>query len=107
MPTVSAGADVARETDGAGLGGLGGDLPHPGVGLLVLLAITALNVLGLTQLQACRLYLALSQCYGRKLWPGQRRAHVQLRKSYVYEPRGTGRWSESYTLRLGGNAGRS
>jgi hypothetical protein len=44
MPTVSALADVAREADGAGLGGLGGDLPHPGVGLLVLLVITGLNV---------------------------------------------------------------
>jgi hypothetical protein len=44
MPTVSALADVAREADGAALGGLGGDLFHPGVGLLVLLAITVLNV---------------------------------------------------------------
>jgi hypothetical protein len=44
MPTVSSLADVAREADGASLGGLGGDLFHPGVGLLVLLAITVLNV---------------------------------------------------------------
>ena len=43
-PTVSALADVAREADGAALGGLGGDLFHPGVGLLVLLVITVLNV---------------------------------------------------------------
>ena len=44
MPTVSALADVARGADAADLGRLGGDLLHPGVGLLVLLAITALNV---------------------------------------------------------------
>ena len=44
MPTVSALADVARGADGAGLGGLGGDLLHPAVGLLVLLVITGLNV---------------------------------------------------------------
>jgi hypothetical protein len=44
MPTVSFIADVAREADGAGLGGLGGDLFHAGVGLLVLLVITVLNV---------------------------------------------------------------
>ncbi len=45
MPTVSSLADVAREADDADLaGGLGGDLIHPGVGLLVLLVITVLNV---------------------------------------------------------------
>jgi hypothetical protein len=44
MPTVSSLADVAREADAADLGGLGGDLFHPGVGLLVLLVITVLNV---------------------------------------------------------------
>jgi hypothetical protein len=44
MPTVSALAHVARQADGADLGGLGGDLLHPGVGLLVLLLIAALNV---------------------------------------------------------------
>ncbi len=44
MPTVSALADVAREADGAALGGLGGDLFHAGGGLLVLLVITVLNV---------------------------------------------------------------
>jgi hypothetical protein len=44
MPDVSAMADAAREADSATLGGLGGDLLHPGVGLLVLLAITVLNV---------------------------------------------------------------
>ena len=44
MPTVSSLADVAREADGATLGGLGGDLLHAGGGLLVLLVITVLNV---------------------------------------------------------------
>ena len=44
MPTVSSLADAARAADGAGLAGLGGDLLHPGVGLLVLLVITGLNV---------------------------------------------------------------
>jgi hypothetical protein len=44
MPTVSAMARVARQAEGADLRALGGDLFHPGVGLLVLLAITVLNV---------------------------------------------------------------
>jgi hypothetical protein len=44
MPTVSSLADAAREADSAHLGGLGGDLIHPGVGLLVLLVITGLNM---------------------------------------------------------------
>ena len=44
MPTVSALADVAREADGAHVGGHGGDLFHAGGGLLVLLVITVLNV---------------------------------------------------------------
>ena len=44
MPTVSAVADVARTTDSADLGGLGGDLFHASGGLLVLLVITVLNV---------------------------------------------------------------
>jgi hypothetical protein len=44
MPDVSAVADVARAADAADLAGLGGDLLHPGVGLLVLLVIEVLNV---------------------------------------------------------------
>jgi hypothetical protein len=45
MPTVSFLAHVAREADGAELvGGLGGDLFHAGVGLVVLLVIAGLNV---------------------------------------------------------------
>jgi len=44
MPTVSSTADVAREADGARLDELGGDLLHPGVGLVVLLMIQVMNV---------------------------------------------------------------
>ena len=44
MPTVSALADVAQAADSASLAGLGGDLFHPGAGLLVLLVIMGLNV---------------------------------------------------------------
>ena len=44
MPTVSSLADLAREADGVHLGRLGGDLVHPGLGLVVLLLITGLNV---------------------------------------------------------------
>lgn len=44
MPTVSAMARLARTTDGADVRALGGDLFHPGVGLLVLLVIAVLNV---------------------------------------------------------------
>ena len=44
MRSVSAAASMAREPDGAHLAHLGGDLLHPGVGLVVLLVIMALNV---------------------------------------------------------------
>jgi hypothetical protein len=44
MPDVSVLADVAREAEGASLDGLGGDLLHPGLGLVVLLVILVLNV---------------------------------------------------------------
>lgn len=50
MPSVSATAtmlratDSARGADGPGDGGMGGDLVHPGVGLVVLLVIAVLNV---------------------------------------------------------------
>jgi hypothetical protein len=45
MPDVSTTVAVVREADGTDLaGGLGGDLFHPGVGLLVLLVIHVLNV---------------------------------------------------------------
>jgi hypothetical protein len=44
MPSVSATARIAREADGAQLAQLGGDLGHASGGLVVLLAITVLNV---------------------------------------------------------------
>jgi hypothetical protein len=44
VPTVSVLASMAQVTDEAELAGLGGDLLHPGFGLLVLLMITGLNV---------------------------------------------------------------
>ena len=44
MPDVSVLADVAQEAEGASLDGLGGDLLHPGFGLVVLLVIQVLNV---------------------------------------------------------------
>ena len=44
MPSVSATAQMLRASDGGHLGGHGGDLFHPGVGLLVLLVITVLNI---------------------------------------------------------------
>jgi len=44
MPTVSSMAALAQHADGADLRALGGDLFHPAVGLLVLLAIAVLNV---------------------------------------------------------------
>jgi hypothetical protein len=44
MPTVSSLADMARAADAADLRRLGGDLVHPGLGLVVLLAIMVLNV---------------------------------------------------------------
>jgi hypothetical protein len=44
MPTVSSMAEVAREAEGASLEGLGGDLGHPGIGLVVLLVIQVMNM---------------------------------------------------------------
>ena len=44
LPTVSSAAELARAADVVHLGGLGGDLVHPGLGLVVLLVITGLNV---------------------------------------------------------------
>ena len=44
MPDVSVMADVAQDAEGASLDGLGGDLLHPGLGLVVLLVILMLNV---------------------------------------------------------------
>ena len=44
MPTVSSTADTAQEVEGANLDALGGDLLHPGIGLVVLLMIQVLNL---------------------------------------------------------------
>jgi hypothetical protein len=44
MPTVSATAEVAQEVEGARLEALGGDLLHPGIGLVLLLVIQVLNL---------------------------------------------------------------
>jgi hypothetical protein len=44
MPDVSVLADVAKEAEDATLDGLGGDLLHPALGLVVLLVIQVLNV---------------------------------------------------------------
>ena len=44
MPTVSLIADEAQVAGGAGLDRLGGDLLHPGIGLVVLLVIQVLNL---------------------------------------------------------------
>lgn len=44
MPTVSSTAEFARTADLAALEGLGGDLGHPGVGLVILLAVQVLNL---------------------------------------------------------------
>lgn len=44
MPTVSDLARLAQEAEGPRLAALGGDLFHPGVGLVVLLAVQVLNV---------------------------------------------------------------
>ncbi len=44
MPTVSSMADLAQEVEGARLEGLGSDLLHPAIGLVVLLVIQVLNV---------------------------------------------------------------
>ena len=44
MPTVTATVDVARDADLATLRSLGGDLFHPAIGLVILLAVQVLNV---------------------------------------------------------------
>lgn len=44
MPTVSSKARIARQAGDGEVLGLGGDLAHPGIGLVVLLVIQVLNV---------------------------------------------------------------
>lgn len=63
MPTVSFLAAEAQQAEGARLDELGGDLLHPGIGLVVLLVIQAINVYkpqGMTR-------------YGQRKVPGQTR----------------------------------
>lgn len=44
MPDVTAAADFARTANGEELAGLGGDLAHPAIGLVVLLIVQVLNI---------------------------------------------------------------
>jgi hypothetical protein len=44
MPSVSSTTDIARTADAATLQSLGGDLGHPGIGLIVLLVVQVLNM---------------------------------------------------------------
>jgi hypothetical protein len=44
MPTVSSMAETAQEAESATLESLGGDLFHPGIGLVVLLVVQVLNL---------------------------------------------------------------
>ena len=44
MPSVSVTADLAQKVDGDELAALGGDLEHPSIGLVVLLAVQVLNL---------------------------------------------------------------
>lgn len=44
MPDVTLMAQTAQEAEGASLEALGGDLLHPGIGLVVLLVVQALNI---------------------------------------------------------------
>jgi hypothetical protein len=44
MPTVTTIANVAKEAEGVRLDELGGDLLHPGLGLVVLLVVQVLNL---------------------------------------------------------------
>lgn len=44
MPTVSSTAEFAQSADDAALEGLGGDLGHPAIGLVILLVVQVLNL---------------------------------------------------------------
>lgn len=44
MPTVSSTAEFAQSAEGSALTDLGGDLGHPGIGLVVLLVVQVLNL---------------------------------------------------------------
>lgn len=44
MPSVTASAELAQNVEGPALEALGGDLGHPGIGLVVLLVVQVLNI---------------------------------------------------------------
>ena len=44
MPTVTATVAVVRQAEGPALEALGGDLLHPGIGLMILLVVQILNI---------------------------------------------------------------
>jgi hypothetical protein len=44
MPSVTATAELAQESEGPALAALGGDLGHPGIGLVLLLVVQVLNI---------------------------------------------------------------
>jgi hypothetical protein len=44
MPTVSSMAEKVQEAEGARLEAIGGDLSHPGIGLVILLVVQVLNL---------------------------------------------------------------
>ena len=44
MPTVSSTAEHAQSVEGSALKALGGDLEHPGIGLVILLVVQVLNL---------------------------------------------------------------
>jgi hypothetical protein len=44
MPTVSSSAEFAQSADGRALEALGGDLGHPGIGLVILVTVQVLNL---------------------------------------------------------------
>lgn len=44
MPLVSSTVDVALRSEGTALAALGGDLFHPGIGLVILLVVQVLNI---------------------------------------------------------------
>jgi hypothetical protein len=57
MPSVTASAELAQNVEGPALEALGGDLGHPGIGLVVLLVIQVLNIYkppGLTRYGWCK-----------------------------------------------------
>jgi hypothetical protein len=69
MPTVTSQADVARSADSARLERLGGDVPHPAIGIVVLVVVLGLNIYkprGLTP-------------YGRRKQEEQRRSQHEQR----------------------------